>query len=125
MNAPEPVASTPEANKVNVAAKPGNPAVAEEARAVGARNDQAERTRLNQARIDKWIRQRLIDWRDSCWQCRKPIAVGQRWAAVGGDGVIARFHQDCHREWLAQQEATARRALGLNRSEREPPKETP
>jgi FANCL C-terminal domain len=30
-----------------------------------------------------------------------------------------RFHQDCHNEWLAQQEIAARRALELDRSERE------
>jgi hypothetical protein len=71
-------------------------------------------TPLDRARIDRWIRDRLtVDWRDSCWRCRKPIIVGQQWAAVAGDGVTARFHQNCHREWLAQQEDLARRALGL------------
>jgi hypothetical protein len=71
------------------------------------------RTRPDQARIDKWIRDRLVDWGDSCWQCRKPIVVGQTWTVVANGEVSARFHQDCHDEWLAQQEAFARRALGF------------
>jgi hypothetical protein len=33
----------------------------------------------DQARINKWIRDRLIDWRDNCWCCRRPIVVGQIW----------------------------------------------
>jgi hypothetical protein len=71
-------------------------------------------TAADRARIAKWIRDRVtVDWRDSCWRCRKPIVVGQRWAAVAGEGVIARFHQNCHREWLAEQETLARKALGL------------
>ena len=37
---------------------------------------------LDQARIDKWIRDRVVDWRDSCWRCRKPIVVGQKWTFV-------------------------------------------
>jgi hypothetical protein len=31
---------------------------------------------------------------------------------------VARFHQDCHGAWLAQQKIAARRAMGLDRSER-------
>ena len=68
---------------------------------------------LDQARIDKWIRDQLVDWRDSCWRCRKPIVVGQRWTAVTNGEAVARFHEPCHGEWLAQQEARARQALGL------------
>jgi hypothetical protein len=60
MTPPE-TAAKPEAKKVNIAAKPRKPAaaqprVAEEAHAAWARIDQAERTRRDQARIDKWIR---------------------------------------------------------------------
>ena len=73
-----------------------------------------ELSRLDQARIDKWIRDRLVDWRDSCWRCRKPIVVGQLWTVVSNGEVTARFHQPCHAEWLAQQEVAARRALGLD-----------
>jgi hypothetical protein len=75
---------------------------------------QAERGRIN-----RWIASRLIDWSTSCLHCRKPIIVGQAWLPVSNGEVRARFHQDCHSEWLAQQEAAARRALGLDRSERE------
>ena len=37
----------------------------------------------DQARVDKWIRDRLIDWPwASCLHCRKPIIVGQLWTVV-------------------------------------------
>jgi hypothetical protein len=66
MNPPE-TAAKPEPKKVNIAAKPRKPAaaqprVAQEAHAAWAR--------IDQARIDKWIRDRLVDWCDSCWTCR-------------------------------------------------------
>ena len=65
-------------------------------------------------RVDKWIRDRLIDWPStSCLHCRKPIIVGQLWAVVSNGEVTARFHEPCHGEWLAQQEDAARLALGL------------
>jgi hypothetical protein len=73
----------------------------------------APRSRLDQARVDKWIRDRLIDWRNGCLHCRRPIIVGQAWTTVSNGEVTARFHQDCHGAWLAQQEAFARRALGF------------
>jgi hypothetical protein len=71
------------------------------------------RMSADQARIDKWIRDRLIDWRDSCWRCRRPITFGQTWAVISNGEVTARFHQLCYAEWLAQQEVAARRALGM------------
>ena len=74
---------------------------------------QHESVQLDQARIDKWIRDRLIDWRDSCWWCRKPIIVGQKWTFVGNGEVGARFHEPCHAQWLTEQEIAARKALGL------------
>jgi hypothetical protein len=119
MTPPE-TAAKPEAKKVNIAAKPRKPAaaqprVAEEAHAAWARIDQAERTRRDQARIDKWIRDRLVDWRDSCWRCRRPIVPGQLWTAVSNGEAVARFHKPCHAQWLTEQEALARRALGLDR----------
>ena len=61
------------------------------------------------------IRDRLVDWRDSCWRCRRPIVVGQIWTVVSNGEVAARFsHRDCQGEWLAQQETAARLALGLD-----------
>lgn len=72
----------------------------------------------DQARIGKWIRDRVIDWRGSCWRCRLPILPGQAWLAVGDSEIQARFHRDCHSEWLTQQEALARKALGLTETMR-------
>jgi hypothetical protein len=72
------------------------------------------RARFDQLRVDKRIRDSLIDWPpESCLHCRKPIIVGQLWAVVSNGEVSARFHQNCHSEWLAQQEVAARRVLGL------------
>jgi hypothetical protein len=74
----------------------------------------------DRARISKWIRDRLaVDWRGSCWQCRKPFAFGQKFIDVGGAEVTVRFHQQCESEWRVQQESAARRALGLERATRE------
>jgi hypothetical protein len=79
----------------------------------------------DQARIDKWIRDRvLVDWRDSCWRCRKPIISGQLWTTVAGDIARARFHQDCHTGWRIEQETLARRALGLPDIKQSTTKET-
>jgi hypothetical protein len=70
---------------------------------------QAERGRINH-----WIACRLIDWPPtSCLHCRKPIVSGQLWAVVSNGDVTARFHQDCHEGWLADQEHLARQALSL------------
>jgi hypothetical protein len=75
---------------------------------------QAVVAQIDQARIDKWIRDRVVvDWRDSCWLCRNPIVVGQKFVDVRGDEATARFHEECEREWRLQWEALARRALGL------------
>jgi hypothetical protein len=71
--------------------------------------------RANQARIDKWIRDRLTAaWAGSCWHCRRPFAPGQKFIDVRGAEVVVRFHQQCESEWRAQQEVLARRALGLD-----------
>jgi hypothetical protein len=70
---------------------------------------QAERGRIN-----RWIACRLIDWPPtSCLECRQPIVPGQKWAVVSNGDATARFHQDCHGVWLAEQETLARQALGL------------
>jgi hypothetical protein len=73
---------------------------------------QAERGRIN-----RWIANQLIDWPPtSCLHCRKPITVGQSWAVISNGEVTARFHEDCHSEWRAEQEVAARRAMGLDRN---------
>ena len=68
--------------------------------------------RNERARIDGWIRARLIAWPpDRCLHFRWPIVVGQEWREVsdGDRDVRARFHAACH----AEREAEARKALGL------------
>jgi hypothetical protein len=93
---------------------PGRPHRSHQGRKAGDRRGPSGRGE----RINRWIAARLIDWPStSCLHCRKPITVGQTWAVISNGEVTARFHQDCHTEWLAQQEAAARRAMGLDRSE--------
>jgi hypothetical protein len=72
-----------------------------------------ERTRRDQGRVAKWIDHVSVDWRDSCWRCRRPIIVGQKWLTIGNGEVTARFHSGCHNEWRAEQETLARKALGM------------
>lgn len=77
------------------------------------------RPEIDRARINKWIRDRLtVDWRDTCWHCRKPFLVGQKFIDVRGEELVVRFHAQCEVEWRRAQEAAAGRALGLDRSER-------
>jgi hypothetical protein len=65
-------------------------------------------------RINHWIANQIIDWPPtSCLHCRKAIIPGQQWIDVASGEALARFHKDCHGEWLEQQEVAARRALGL------------
>jgi hypothetical protein len=47
------------------------------------------------------------------------IVVGQKWVELVCNNNRARFHSDCGPVWRAEQEVAARRALGLDRSERE------
>jgi hypothetical protein len=49
-----------------------------------------------------------------CWHCRRPFIVGQKFVDVRGDEVIVRFHAQCESEWRREQEAAARRAMGLS-----------
>jgi hypothetical protein len=64
--------------------------------------------------VNYWIANQIIAWPPShCLHCRKPIIVGQTWVAVSNGAAVARFHESCHPEWLARQEAAARKALGL------------
>ena len=70
--------------------------------------------RYERERIDGWIRNRLIAYPlASCLLCRKPIIAGQDWQEVSNGETRARFHRTCHAEWLAEREAAARQALGL------------
>jgi hypothetical protein len=65
-------------------------------------------------RINRWIADKLIAWPQShCLHCRLPVIVGQTWIDVTNGEARARFHQECHPKWLAQQEIAARRAIGL------------
>ena len=50
---------------------------------------------------------------DLCLHCRRPIIVGQLWTVVSNGEGAARFHQDCHAEWLEAAGSRARRAMGL------------
>ena len=70
--------------------------------------------RYERERIDAWIRNRLVDYPlAACLRCRKPIIAGQDWHEVSNGEARARFHRTCHAEWLAEREAAARQALGL------------
>jgi hypothetical protein len=69
---------------------------------------QAERRRINH-----WIAAQIINWPpDFCLHCRKRI-LAWPWVEVSNGKATARFHQDCHPEWLGQQEVAARKALGI------------
>jgi len=66
------------------------------------------------ARIDWWIRSRLTDWRDNCWVCRRAFLPGQEKTAIANSaGAETHFHRSCYAEWRTEQEALARKALGL------------
>jgi hypothetical protein len=85
----------------------------------GAKSEIVAALHAERRRINRWIANQIIDWPPtSCLHCRKPIVPGQVWTAVSNGEAVARFHQPCHAEWLAQQEVAARRAMGFDRSER-------
>lgn len=71
-------------------------------------------------RINRRIANRLIPWpSDSCLHCRRRILPGQPWIVVSNGEVTARFHEPCRAQWLTEQEALARKELGLDRSRHE------
>jgi hypothetical protein len=85
-----------------------------------ANTAELETARYNAARIDARIRRRLIGYPvERCLWCRQRVIDGQPWLdvwgepAASGESVRARFHRQCHVEWRAEQEAEARRFLGL------------
>ena len=70
--------------------------------------------RYERERIDGWIRNRLVDYPlATCLRCRRPFVAGAAWEEVSNGEARARFHRACHAEWLAEREAAARQALGL------------
>jgi hypothetical protein len=76
-------------------------------------------TAADRARIARWVASRIICWPpDNCFHCRRPIVYGAKWVELVNDNDRARFHADCAPVWRAQQEVAARRAMGLDRSER-------
>jgi hypothetical protein len=72
-----------------------------------------DRLQTERGRINRQIAEYLIEWQDSCLQCRKPVRPGEPWAVVSNGDVTARFHRDCHVEWRQEQEKLARKALGF------------
>ena len=48
-----------------------------------------------------------------CFRCRGPFVAGAEWQEASNGEARARFHRACHIEWRSEQEAAARRALGL------------
>ena len=63
-------------------------------------------TPAEQARIDRWVASRIVDYPiDRSFCCRRPIVAGQKWLEVQNDDDRARFHSDCAPEWRRQQEA--------------------
>jgi len=76
-------------------------------------------TPAQRTRIDRWVAAQIVNYpHDRCLCCRKPIVVGQKWVELVNDNSRARFHFDCAPAWRTQQEAAARRAMGLDRSGR-------
>jgi hypothetical protein len=75
-----------------------------------------ERASADQGRIDKWIRDRLVDWRDSCWLCRKPIIAGQLWTVVSNGGLWRDFIKTVMARGWSSRKTLAQQAPGLDRS---------
>jgi hypothetical protein len=70
-------------------------------------------------RIDRWVQAQIVPYSPNhCLYCRHPIVYGAKWVELVNDNERARFHFDCLPLWRAQQETAARKAMGLDRSER-------
>jgi hypothetical protein len=79
------------------------------------------RTRVEKARIARWVASRIISWPlDNCFCCKRPIVYGAKWIELVNDNERALFHFDCAPAWRAQQEVAARKAMGLNQKETSP-----
>jgi hypothetical protein len=69
----------------------------------------AERTR-----IARWVAAQIVNRPpDNCFHCCRPIVYGAKWIELVNDNTRARFHFDCAPVWRAQQESSARRAMGM------------
>jgi hypothetical protein len=80
----------------------------------GAKTEIISDLQMERRMINHWVAAHLIEWpREHCLGCRQPVVVGQEWIDVTNGDARARFHQECHRVWLADQEALARRTIGL------------
>jgi hypothetical protein len=72
-------------------------------------------TPVKRTLIARWVAARIVTWLpDRCFHCKGPIIYGAKWVDVVSDKGRARFHADCLPVWKVQQEAAARRALGMN-----------
>jgi hypothetical protein len=79
-----------------------------------AKTEIISRLHMERRMINHWVAAHLIEWpREHCLGCRQPVVVGQEWIDVTNGEARARFHQKCHRVWLANQEALARKTIGL------------
>jgi hypothetical protein len=79
-----------------------------------AKTEVISRLHMERRMINHWVAGHLIEWpRERCLGCRQPVVVGQVWIDVTNGDARARFHQKCHRVWLADQEALARKTIGL------------
>jgi hypothetical protein len=80
----------------------------------GAKTEVISRLHMEQRMINHWVATHLINWpQEHCLGCRKRVLVGQKWLDVTNGDTRARFHQECHSVWLAEQKALARRTIGL------------
>jgi hypothetical protein len=79
-----------------------------------AKTEIISRLHMERRTINHWVAAHLIEWpREHCLGCRQPVVVGQEWIDVTNGEARARFHQECHRVWLADQEGLARKTIGL------------
>jgi hypothetical protein len=69
---------------------------------------------LDRGRIARWVKAQIVNYPPGrCLGCRRPIVFGAKWTEVVNDNARARFHVACLPVWKLQQEAAARRALGM------------
>jgi hypothetical protein len=77
------------------------------------------RVQVERARVARWVAAQIVNYPpDRCFCCRRPIVYGAKWTELVNDNSRARFHSGCAPAWRARQEIAARRALGLDQSER-------
>jgi hypothetical protein len=80
----------------------------------GAKTEIISRLQMERGMANHWIADHLIDWpQEHCLGCRKRVVAGQDWIDVTNGDARARFHRECHPKWCAEQEALARKTIGL------------